>query len=73
MEMAFLLCFIVAAVLFGLFHQGKQRTKGENIYVGIVLTIGATVLMLKSMDVFEFDILQQVLSVFQSYNLIPIV
>lgn len=70
MEIAFILLFIGAVFVFGVCRGFHKRSKGENVYYALALIVCLAVLMLKSLDVWQFDPVNGAIEFFHKHGLI---
>lgn len=69
MEIAIILLFIAAFFLFGLCRGFRSRSKGENVYYAFALMVCLTILLLKSLELWNFDPVQSLIELFYKHGL----
>ena len=69
MDIAIIIVFIGAILLFGFLRGFKERGKGENLYYLLALTVCGTVLILKSLDIWSFDPVKMLTEFFHEHGL----
>ncbi|MGI6176618.1 MAG: hypothetical protein ACOYJC_10785 [Christensenellales bacterium] len=71
MEIAFILVFFLAVLIWGFFGKTQERTRAENVFYATALGIGLTVLLLKALDLWDFNPTLALTELFAGLNLLP--